>query len=134
MFRSKLGGNAVLYGAEMDGIESSSEVNWATADMNSLHFIELKVKLKEEKEQQARNYLRFKLRNWWCQCFLVNIKKIIVGTRNNDGIVNKLSHLDVRNIPKQVQVFTASNIHRIIGTFRIEFQLISELLVTVNLR
>lgn len=104
MFRTKVEGNTILYGAEMDGIDSDDDIDLSQADFNKLQFIELKVKLKEERENQRRNYLRFKLRNWWCQCFLVNIKKIIVGTRNNNGIVNQLSELDVRSIPKQVNV------------------------------
>lgn len=110
MFRTKLEGNSILYGAEMDGIVSDCDIDLNAADLNQLQFIELKVKLKEERENQRRNYLRFKLRNWWCQCFLVNIKKIIVGTRNNNGIVNQLSELDVRSIPKQVNVSTTDNI------------------------
>lgn len=104
MFRTKVEGNTILYGAEMDGIDSDGDIDLSQADFNQLPFIELKVKLREERENQRRNYLKFKLRNWWCQCFLVNIKKIIVGTRNNNGIVNQLSELDVRSIPKQVNV------------------------------
>lgn len=106
VFRSRLGNSEIMYGAEMDGIESVENVDFATINMDSLNFIELKVKLIEERENQYRNYLRFKLRNWWCQSFLVNIKKILVGTRNPNGIVTQLSTLDVRSIPKQAGVRT----------------------------
>lgn len=104
MFRSKLEGIDLIYGAEMDGIESNCEVDLNTMDLNQLNFIELKVKLKAERPNQHRNYLKFNMRNWWCQCFLVNIKKIIVGMRNSDGIIEQISHLDTRDIPKKTQV------------------------------
>lgn len=94
-----------MYGAEMDGILSDEILDLDTVDLNKLHFVELKVKLKEERENQKRNYLKFKLRNWWCQCFLVNIKRIIVGIRNQNGIVHQLTDVDVHSIPKQVKVF-----------------------------
>lgn len=112
MFRTRLGNHELLYGAEMDGIESDDAVDLASADLDSLKFVELKVKLREERENQYRNYLRFKLRNWWCQSFLVNIKNIIMGTRNDKGIVDQVTRLDVRSIPKMAQVST--------NTFRVD--------------
>lgn len=104
MYRCRLEGADIVYGAEMDGIESDVPVDLNTMDLNKLNFIELKVKLKEERPNQHRNYLKFKVRNWWCQCFLVNIKKIVVGTRSSDGIIEQISEVDVRDIPKQSQV------------------------------
>lgn len=104
MFKTRLMGRSVLYGAEMDGIEADEEIDFDKIDMNKLEFVELKVKLREERESQRINYQKFKLRNWWCQCFLVNIRKILIGVRNRDGIVDQLMNLDVKSIPKQVQV------------------------------
>lgn len=105
LFSATLNGQKILYGAEMDGIESEEpfdDIN--RVDLNQCKFIELKVTLRAQHAKQKENYFRFKQRNWWCQCFLVNIKKIIVGTRTNDGIVNELSTKDVRDIPKQCKV------------------------------
>ena len=104
MFSTTLNGQRILYGAEMDGIESNDTHDLDNADLNQFKFVELKVKLSEQNHRQKQNYHRFKLRNWWCQSFLVNIKKIIVGTRTADGIVNELSTVDVKDIPKQCQV------------------------------
>lgn len=104
MFSTTLNGQRILYGAEMDGIESNDTQDLDNADLNQFKFVELKVKLREQNHRQKQNYHRFKLRNWWCQSFLVNIKKIIVGTRTTDGIVNELSTVDVKDIPKQCQV------------------------------
>lgn len=104
MFSTTLNGQRILYGAEMDGIEGEKPSDLNKVDLNQCKFIELKVKLREQHQRQQQNYLRFKLRNWWCQSFLVNIKKIIVGTRTDDGIVDELSTLDVRDITKQCKV------------------------------
>lgn len=104
MFTTTLNGQKILYGAEMDGVESDHFCDLNNADFNQLKCVELKVKLREQNHRQKENYFRFKLRNWWCQSFLVNIKKIIVGTRTADGIVNELSTIDVKDIPKQCQV------------------------------
>lgn len=104
MFSTTLNGQRILYGAEMDGIDVSHSVDLNTVDFNRCNFVELKVKLREQNQRQTQNYLRFKLRNWWCQSFLVNIQKIIVGTRNQNGIVRELSSLAVKDIPKQCQV------------------------------
>lgn len=105
MFSATLNGQKILYGAEMDGIECEQpfdDIN--RADLNQCNFIELKVKLREQNERQKQNLHRFKQRNWWCQCFLVNIKKIIVGTRTNNGMVIEITTTNVRDIPKKCQV------------------------------
>lgn len=104
LFSTTLNGQKILYGAEMDGIETESPCDLNKANLNQFKFVELKVKLREQNHRQKQNYFRFKLRNWWCQSFLVNINKIIVGTRTVDGIVNELSTVCVKDIPKQCQV------------------------------
>lgn len=72
----------------------------------------------------------------------MNIKKIIVGTRSVDGIVNEISTLNVKDIAKQCQVSTIktyfwdlnSKIHKNISLKIDEFAfLILELLVAVCL-
>lgn len=104
MYSTTLNGKRLLYGAEMDGIESVDSVDLESVDLNKCKFVEVKVKLREQHDKQKQNFLRFKLRNWWCQSFLVNIQKIVFGTRNNAGIVTDLSTLSVKDIPKQVRV------------------------------
>lgn len=104
MFSATLNGNRLLYGAEMDGIEEDASINIESIDFNKCNLVELKVKLREKNERQKQNFCRFKLRNWWCQTFLANIQKIIVGTRNDDGIIDGVSVLSVRDIPKQNKV------------------------------
>lgn len=104
LFSATLNGQRILYGAEMDGIESDQMLDLNSIDLNRCKFIELKVKLREQHARQRQNYQRFKLRNWWAQCFLVNVQKVIVGTRTQDGIVDELTEMKVKDIPKQCQV------------------------------
>ncbi|XP_031627997.1 decapping nuclease DXO homolog [Contarinia nasturtii] len=110
MFSTTLNGQKILYGAEMDGIETEQPCDLNKADLNQFKFVELKVKLREQNHRQKQNYFRFKLRNWWCQSFLVNINKIIVGTRTTDGIVNEESTVYVKDIPKQCQKYWSSSV------------------------
>lgn len=104
LFSATLNGKRILYGAEMDGIESDRLLDLNAIDLNRCNFIELKVKLREQNARQRQNYQRFKLRNWWCQCFLVNIRKVIVGTRTQDGRIDELTEMHVKDFPKQCQV------------------------------
>lgn len=87
----------------MDGIESEDSLDIESVDLNECEFVELKVKILQT-EKQKRNFLRFALKEWWCQCFLANIKKIIVGLRNENGIVRELSTFYVSDIPNQAKV------------------------------
>ena len=41
---------------------------------------------------------------WWAQSFIVGIPKIIVGYRDDDGIVSRLKTIEVKQLPKESQV------------------------------
>lgn len=103
MYTATLNEQRLLFSAEMDGMESDVALDIENVDLNECKFIELKVKLVET-DKQERNFFRFTLRDWWCQCFLANIKKIIVGYRNEDGIVRELSTIHVPGIPNDLNV------------------------------
>lgn len=104
IFKANLKGRELLYGAEMDGIQSDVKYDLNKVDLNELNFVELKVNLRAAHEKQKNNFFRYKLRNWWSQCFLAKIDKIVIGTRCQNGIINDLSDLEVRNIPRLVRV------------------------------
>lgn len=93
MFQSTMNGQRVLYCAETDAIESDDR----NADLNECEFIELKTANPNHGENRPDD-----LRRWWSQCRLANIKKIIVGHKNRNNIVTKLSHIDVGQIPQRV--------------------------------
>lgn len=41
---------------------------------------------------------------WWLQSFLVDTKKLLVGMRDDNGIVNKLLNLNVSQIIQEAKV------------------------------
>lgn len=100
MFTSKLNGMQLLYGAEMDGIESDQLVDLTTCNLERVNFVELKVHRRASNGRQQQNFYRYKVRNWWCQCFLVGVSKVIMGERDDDGIVDELHTLDINEIAK----------------------------------
>lgn len=102
MFTTKFEGTTILYGAEMDGIESAGE--FTDTDVNDLTFVELKVRMKPSNQRQMDNFYRFKTINWWCQSHLANVQKIVVGLRNQAGIVDALETMDVESLPKMSEV------------------------------
>lgn len=90
----------------MDGIESNNtSLDLTTTDLNECNFVELKLKLSEKHVFNGTEmYYRFKLMKWWSQCVLANVKKILVDTRTEEGIVYDVSHINVRDIPDQARV------------------------------
>lgn len=104
MFTTRLENTRILYGAEMDGIESNSAVDLSVINPNDLKFTELKVSLKVSNERQMQSFNRFKTRNWWCQSYLANVQKIVVGVRSPNGIVNRLESMNVESMPHKFEV------------------------------
>ncbi len=104
MFTTKLEQTRILFGAEMDGIESSRTVDFVKTDPNDLKFAELKVRLKPSNQRQVDSFHRLKTLNWWCQSYLTNVQKIIVGLRTQAGIVDKLESMNVESMPRMYEV------------------------------
>ncbi|XP_017485355.1 PREDICTED: decapping nuclease DXO homolog [Rhagoletis zephyria] len=121
VFKTKLAGFELLYGAEMDGIISEQPVllegDKATC-LENLKFIEVKVRQGNLNRNQIQSYNRHKTRNWWCQSFLVGIQDIYVGLRNEYGLVDRIEHTEVRSLPKQGMNHWTPNM---CVTFLIEF-------------
>ncbi|GAB0094227.1 Decapping nuclease DXO homolog [Sergentomyia squamirostris] len=101
MFKSTFEKHKILYAAEMDGVISDAPID-VNADLskNPLSFVEVKTKKQEENQRQHQNYVRFKLRKWWCQSFLVGIKDVYVGVRSAGGIVHRVEKVSVKSMPK----------------------------------
>lgn len=104
MFTTRLENTSILFGAEMDGIESSTVVDLTKTNLNDLKFTEVKVRIKPMNQRHANNFDRFKSRNWWCQSHLTNIPKIVVGYRTENGIVDELKTINVESMPRMYEV------------------------------
>uniref|UniRef100_A0A182K164 Decapping nuclease n=1 Tax=Anopheles christyi TaxID=43041 RepID=A0A182K164_9DIPT len=107
MFDTTLAGHRVLYGAEMDGIVVDRPLDrdrLRVEDLRRCEFVEVKVKRKETSQRHVDNFYRFKTKNWWCQSFLVNVQRLVVGLRDDAGIVRTITNMsldDVRRDSRQ---------------------------------
>lgn len=96
---TKLKENRILYGAEIDCIDPSQKI---IPNLTS-HYIELKTNREISFERQDRNFRRYKLLKWWAQSFLVGIPKLVVGFRDDDGIVSEVVNFEVKALPRMAE-------------------------------
>ncbi|CAF2705172.1 unnamed protein product [Rotaria sp. Silwood2] len=97
VFQATIGSYRLLYGAEMDCIvEKSSSVT---------EHIELKVCAGKSLNDLPFKHNR-KFAKWWIQCFLVGIKTMVIGLRDNNGIVSNLAPLNIGDIEKATCTWT----------------------------
>lgn len=102
MYTTQVDGKKILYGAEMDGVISNEPCR-NLDDLKKLPMVEVKVKRRETNERQISNFYRFKARNWWLQSFLVGIDSIHVGVRNDDGIVEEVKRIPIRDLADEAK-------------------------------
>ncbi|XP_075228083.1 decapping and exoribonuclease protein-like [Lycorma delicatula] len=102
VFERRIGGHRIVYGAEMDGVVSDKilSVDGLEESLSKVQFIELKTSRIIERFNQDRNFRRYKMLKWWSQSYLVGIKTIICGFRDDNGIVKILKRYDVDELPK----------------------------------
>lgn len=89
VFKSKLGGHRLIFGAEVDGL-----------DEDGFSYVELKTGriLKDPNHYTA--FYQQKLMTFWAQSFLAGIPKILIGFRSDRGIVKSIEYIDVNEIPR----------------------------------
>ncbi|XP_065340141.1 decapping nuclease DXO homolog [Cloeon dipterum] len=100
VYQSMLGPNTLIYAAEIDGLTKKEDLQ----DLYQAKLIELKTC-----HQNANNYsfCRHKLIKWWTQSMLAKIDSIVVGYRNDEGMVKRLEQMAVANIPKMAKGWSA---------------------------
>ena len=85
---------ALVYGGEVDCCTKGSPKE----------YVELKTTRIMDNIRQHNNFKSFKLIKWWAQSFLIGIKKIVVGYRDDDGIVKYVDTMDTLGIPNMCKV------------------------------
>jgi RAT1-interacting protein len=100
MYTSEVEGKKILYGAEMDGVVSN-KVCSSLEELKRLEMVE--VKRRETNDRQLMNFYRFKSRNWWLQSFLVGINSIFVGIRNDEGIVEEVQKMPIKELSDEAK-------------------------------
>lgn len=102
MFGTEIDGKKILYGAEVDGVISKEKIS-TLDDLKKCELAEVKVKRRECNEYQLRNFYKFKARNWWLQSFLVGIDRIHYGVRNDDGIVEDVESVNLKDLSDEAK-------------------------------
>ncbi|XP_046462043.1 decapping and exoribonuclease protein-like [Daphnia pulex] len=101
VLKTKLAGKSLLYGAEVDALQKECQPPFRNLE----NFVELKTNRHIETERQNDSFLKFKSMKWWAQSFIVGIPKIVVGYRDDDGVVSRLKTIEVKQLPKESQGF-----------------------------
>jgi len=101
MFRSKLGQFRLVYGAEMDCYVDRNVQD--SCPLRTDKFVEFKTARKPSHPGQLNTLYRFKYLKWWLQSFLVGIPTVIVGWRDDAGIVHEVEDINVRSMPRSAR-------------------------------
>jgi len=78
------------------------EVDAGTVLFRPINWVELKTSAIIRNERDQTKFER-KLLKFWIQSFLIGVPKIIVGFRDENGILQKLEELEVQSIPEKVK-------------------------------
>lgn len=97
--RTRLKNHSILIGAEVDCCVKESK------ERPPLNYIELKTTRIMQHYKQRMNFARYKLLKFWAQSFLVGLPKIVVGLRDDDGIVHELKDYKTIEIPALCKEF-----------------------------
>lgn len=89
VFKSKLGGHRLIFGAEVDGL-----------DEDGYSYVELKTGRILKDQNYYNSFYQQKLMTFWAQSFLAGISKILIGFRSDRGIVKSIEYIDVNEIPR----------------------------------
>eukprot|EP00092_Neocalanus_flemingeri_P014743 GFUD01015909.1.p1 GENE.GFUD01015909.1~~GFUD01015909.1.p1 ORF type:complete len:398 (-),score=141.41 GFUD01015909.1:145-1248(-) len=116
LFRTRVGGVSMVYGAEMDAYQTSTKLE--ERDMpRPDKFVEMKTSREMDTERQERNFRRYKLLKWWAQSFLVGTRQILCGWRDDRGLVDRLEVFQVKDIPKSAVEWKANTCANFLSSF-----------------
>ncbi|CAJ0566745.1 unnamed protein product, partial [Mesorhabditis spiculigera] len=77
----------LVYSGEVDCIDSAGTL----------------LELKTQRQALTGGFWRYKSLKWWIQSFLLGVRTIVVGFRDDAGYVNKVDTVAVNDLPKQGQ-------------------------------
>ncbi|KAL4776196.1 RAI1 like PD-XK nuclease-domain-containing protein [Aspergillus nidulans var. acristatus] len=96
--RTGIGRTKLVLGGEVDAIWDSKPER----KEDSINWVELKTSAEIRKDWDMVKFER-KLLKFWAQSFLLGVPKIIVGFRDQGGILRRLEELETANIPNRVR-------------------------------
>lgn len=84
-------------------IFAGAEVDCCVQNTHNLapprNYVELKTTRLRDNMKQSRSFLRYKLMKFWAQSFLSGLPKIVVGHRDDGGVVRYLKEYETSSIP-----------------------------------
>ncbi|CAG8782022.1 8880_t:CDS:2, partial [Acaulospora morrowiae] len=98
--KTALGKNKIIMGAEVDCIGESKPERHLDPINN---YIELKTSRIIKREEENYKFEKYKLLKFWAQSFLIGIPRIIVGFRDDNGIVKNIREFKTMEIPRMVR-------------------------------
>eukprot|EP00123_Amoebidium_parasiticum_P008994 comp19141_c0_seq1/m.21798 comp19141_c0_seq1/g.21798 ORF comp19141_c0_seq1/g.21798 comp19141_c0_seq1/m.21798 type:complete len:414 (-) comp19141_c0_seq1:255-1496(-) len=94
LFRTRLNNNALLMAAEVDCIMPNTR---------DREYVELKTSKTIYSNRDTYSFERFKLLKFWAQSFLAGIPHIVVGFRDDNGIVQTVQKFKTLELPRFVR-------------------------------
>jgi len=116
LFRTRVGGVSMVYGAEMDAYQATTKQE-KKDNIKPDKFVEMKTSREMDTERQERNFRRYKLLKWWGQSFLVGTNQILCGWRDDHGVVDRLEVFKVKDIPKSAVEWKANTCANFLSSF-----------------
>ncbi|PWY71522.1 RAI1-domain-containing protein [Aspergillus sclerotioniger CBS 115572] len=96
--RTAIGRTRLVIGGEVDAVWDCKPGR----KEDPIHWVELKTSAEIRNDRDMVKYER-KLLKFWAQSFLLGVPKIIVGFRDQQGIVHRLEELETASIPAKVK-------------------------------
>ncbi|KAL5337084.1 RAI1 like PD-XK nuclease-domain-containing protein [Aspergillus crustosus] len=96
--RTGIGPTKLVIGGEVDAIWDSKPER----KEDPINWVELKTSAEMRNEKDKLKFER-KLLKFWAQSFLLGVPRIVVGFRDQNGIVRRLEELETGNIPSTVK-------------------------------
>ena len=116
LFRTRVGGVSMVYGAEMDAYRATNQLR-EKDKLSPEKFVEMKTSRELDNDRQERNFRRYKQLKWWAQSFLVGTRQVLSGWRDDQGVVGRLQVLEVRDIPKTAVEWKANTCANFLSSF-----------------
>ncbi|KAF2348980.1 RAI1-like [Trinorchestia longiramus] len=113
IMRAQLRNHSLIYKCEVDGVETKLHVTNRLPHQHEL--LELKT---HNMKFMSYGLNKYKLRDTWIQCALAGIPRVVVGYRDDNGMVHRLRCLQVKDLPRLAHgFFNPDNLMRFLETF-----------------
>ncbi|KAH3839913.1 decapping and exoribonuclease protein-like [Dreissena polymorpha] len=96
----------IVYNCEMDAFNNKDDT-----------FVEIKTSTRPTDERTTNNYKRFKLQKWWAQSHLGGVSGVLVGFRDDKGIVTSLEFIPTASLPKDRRMWTENGCYHFLNEF-----------------